>query len=106
MVIGPFTHDECRKLRAMQTNTIASLKPIRQLDGTTIRLEQSGKSLLLYVRIGQRETSRPVDVTTAQRFWMGIKGALPVVEMVQAMKDELLNARESARLAFVSHNGT
>jgi hypothetical protein len=86
----------------MKTDAIASLRPIKQIDGTTIRLQQSGDHLLLCVRIGTRETSRQVDPGAAERFWMGIKGALPVTQAVEAMKDELLNAQEKARLAVVA----
>ena len=90
----------------MKTDPIASLRPIKQLDGTTIRLQQSGEQLLLCVRIGNRETSRQVDASAAERFWMGMKGALPVTQAVEAMKNELLNAQERARLAFVAPVGT
>jgi hypothetical protein len=86
----------------MKTDAIASLRPIKQIDGTTIRLQQSGDHLLVCVRIGNRETSRQVDPGAAERFWMGIKGALPVTQAVEAMKDELLNAQEKARLAVVA----
>jgi hypothetical protein len=33
---------------------------------------------------------------------MGIKGALPATQAVEDMKNELLNAREKARLALVA----
>jgi len=83
----------------MKTDPIASLQPIKQLDGTMIRLQRSGEHVLLCVKIGQRETSRQVDVSAAERFWMGVKGALPVTHAVEAMKIELLNAADKARLA-------
>ena len=86
----------------MKTDPTSSLQPITQLDGTTIRLQKSGEELLLCVRIGSRETSRRIDAHTAERFWMGIKGALPATQAVEDMKNELLNAREKARLAFVA----
>jgi hypothetical protein len=86
----------------MKTNTISSLRPITQIDGTMIRLENSGLDLRLFVKIGAREVSRLVDANAAERFWMGVKGALPVTQAVEAMKDELLNAQEKARLAFVA----
>jgi hypothetical protein len=80
----------------MKTYSTNSALPITQLDGTIIRLDKSGHECVLYVRIGARETSRIV------RFWMGMKGALPVTQAVEDMKNELLNAQEKARLAFVS----
>ena len=83
----------------MKIDAIASLRPIKQLDGTTIRLQQSGDHLLLCVQIGSRETSRTVEPGAAERFWMGMKGALPVTQAIEAMKIELLNAQERARLA-------
>jgi hypothetical protein len=86
----------------MNTDAIPSLQPITQLDGTTIRLQKSGEEFLLCVRIGSRETSRRIDANVAQRFWMGIKGALPATQAVEDMKNELLNAREKARLALVA----
>ena len=86
----------------MKTDAIASLRPIKQLDGTIIRLQQSGDHLLLCVKIGDRETSRQVEASAAERFWMGMKGALPVTQAVEAMKNELLNAQERARLAFTA----
>jgi hypothetical protein len=76
--------------------------PITQIDGTVIRLQKSGDELLLCVRMGSRETSRRVDPSAAERFWMGIKGALPATMAVEDMKNELLNAREKARLALVA----
>jgi hypothetical protein len=84
----------------MKTDATDSLPPITQLDGTIIRLRKSGNECVLYVRIGARETSRPVDPGAADRFWMGMKGALPVTQAVEDMKNELLNAQEKARLAF------
>jgi hypothetical protein len=86
----------------MRTDSIASLTPITQIDGTVIRLQKSGDDLLLCVRIGSRETSRHVDPSAAERFWMGIKGALPATMAVEDMKNELLNASEKARLALVA----
>jgi hypothetical protein len=87
----------------MKTDPIASLQPIKQLDGTVIRVQRSGDHVLLCVKIGHRETSRQVDASAAERFWMGVKGALPVTHAVEAMKIELLNAQDKARLAsFVS----
>jgi hypothetical protein len=85
----------------MKTDALASLQPIKQVDGTTIRLQKSGDQLLLCVKIGDRETSRPVDASAAERFWMGMKGALPVTQAVEAMKNELLNAQDRARLALI-----
>jgi hypothetical protein len=79
--------------------------PITQIDGTVIRLQKSGDDLLLCVRIGSHETSRRVDPSAAERFWMGIKGALPATLAVGEMKNELLNAREEARLALVAPRG-
>ena len=90
----------------MKTDVIASLQPIKQLDGTMIRLQKAGDHLLLYVRIGNHETSRQVDASAAERFWMGVKGALPVTQAVEAMKIELLNSQERARLAFVAPQHT
>ena len=72
------------------------------MDGTVIRLQKSGDELLLCVKIGSRETSRRVDPSAAERFWMGIKGAMPATMAVEDMKNELLNAREKARLALVA----
>jgi hypothetical protein len=89
----------------MRTDAIASLTPITQIDGTVIRLQKSGDDLLLCVRIGSRETSRHVDRSAAERFWMGIKGALPATMAVEDMKNELLNASEKARLALVAPRG-
>jgi hypothetical protein len=86
----------------MKTDPIASLQPIKQIDGTMIRLQRSGEHLLLCVKIGNRETSRQVDVNAAERFWMGVKGALPVTRAVEAMKIELLNSQDRARLAVVA----
>jgi hypothetical protein len=86
----------------MRTDSLASLMPITQIDGTVIRLQKSGDELLLCVRMGSRETSRRVDPSAAERFWMGIKGALPATMAVEDMKNELLNAREKARLALVA----
>ena len=86
----------------MKPNTLAALQPITQLDGTSIRLQQSGDKLLLCVKIGSRETSRQIDASSAERFWMGMKGALPATVAVEAMKEELLNAREKARREFVT----
>lgn len=83
----------------MKTDPIVSLQPIKQIDGTVIRLQRSGGHLLLCVRIGSRETSRQVDANAAERFWMGVKGALPVTQAVEAMKIELLNSQDRARLA-------
>lgn len=85
-------------LRTLKTDNLASLRPITHFDGTIIRLQRSGDHFVVCVRIGGRETSRPVDVGAAERFWMGMKGALPVTQAVEAMKDELLNAQEKARL--------
>lgn len=82
----------------MKTDALTSLQPIKQLDGTMIRLQRSGDQLLLCVKIGSRETSRQVDPSAAERFWMGIKGALPVTQAVEAMKTELLNSQDRARL--------
>ena len=65
-------------------------------------MQKSGDELLLCVRMGSRETSRRVDPSAAERFWMGIKGALPATMAVEDMKNELLNAREKARLALVA----
>jgi hypothetical protein len=56
----------------MKTDAIASLRPIKQFDGTTIRLQRSGDHLLLCVKIGNRETSRQVDASAVERFWMGM----------------------------------
>ena len=86
----------------MTADTIASLRPITQIDGTIIRLQQTAEHLLVCVRMGSRETSRQVDANAAQRFWMGMKGALPVTQAVEAMKIELLNAQGKARLAGVT----
>jgi hypothetical protein len=85
----------------MKTDAIASLQPIKQFDGPTIRLQRAGDHLLLCVKIGNRETSRQVDASAVERFWMGMKGALPVTQAVEAMKIELLNAQERARLGPV-----
>jgi len=90
----------------MKPNPIDSLSPIRQLDGTIIRLQKAGDQLLLCVKIGARETSRRIDPSTAERFWMGMKGALPATAAVEDMKNELLNAQEKARLAFVATSRT
>ena len=86
----------------MKTDPIASLRPITQIDGTIVRVEKSGDTYNLCVRIGSREISRQVDGGAVERFWMGIKGALPVTQAVEAMKEELLNAQEKARFAFVT----
>jgi hypothetical protein len=86
----------------MKAGTTDSRPPITQLDGTVIRLQRSGDECIVCVRIGSRETSRRVDPAAADRFWMGIKGALPVTQAVGDMKNELLNAQEKARLAFVN----
>jgi len=102
IAISVLFQGECRKLRAMKTDPIPSLSPITQFDGTTIRLQKSGDDLLLCVRIGSRETSRRVDAHAAERFWMGVKGALPVTQAVEDMKNELLNAQDKSRLALVS----
>ena len=83
----------------MKTDPIGSLQPIKQMDGTMIRLQRSGDHVLLCVKIGNRETSRQVDMNAAERFWMGVKGALPVTQAVEAMKIELLNSQDRARLA-------
>ncbi|HVY64703.1 MAG TPA: hypothetical protein VHH11_07770 [Gammaproteobacteria bacterium] len=90
----------------MKTDPIASLQPIKQIDGTMIRLQRSGEHVLLCVRIGNRETSRQVDVHAAERFWMGVKGALPVTHAVEAMKMELLKSQDRARLAVVAQAPT
>ena len=89
-------------LRVMKIDAIAALPPIKQLDGTVIRLQKSGDHLLVCVRIGNRETSRQFDESPAERFWMGVKGALPVTHAVEAMKNELLNAQDKARLGLVT----
>ena len=86
----------------MKKDVIASLQPIKQLDGTTIRLQRSGGHVMLCVRSGNHETSRQVDESAAERFWMGVKGALPVTHAVEAMKIELLNSQDRARLALVA----
>ena len=86
----------------MKTDTLASLQPIKQLDGTMIRVQRSGDHALLSVKIGSRETSRQVDADAAERFWMGVKGALPVTDAVAAMKIELLNAQDRARFSTVA----
>ena len=86
----------------MTADSIASLRPITQIDGTIIRLQQTAEHLLVCVRMGSRETSRQVDANAARRFWMGMKGALPVTQAVEAMKVELLNAQEKARVTGVT----
>jgi hypothetical protein len=86
----------------MKTDALASLQPIKQLDGTMIRVQRSGEHALLCVKIGSRETSRQVDADAAERFWMGVKGALPVTHAVAAMKTELLNAQDRARFATLA----
>jgi hypothetical protein len=86
----------------MKTDPLASLQPIKQLDGTMIRVQRSGDHVLLWVKIGSRETSQQVDADAAERFWMGVKGALPVTRAVEAMKIELLNSQDRARLASIA----
>jgi len=86
----------------MKARPTDSFRPITQIDGTNIRLDKSGTECVLHVRVGARETSRIVEAGAADRFWMGMKGALPVTQAVEAMKNELFNAQEKARLSFVS----
>jgi hypothetical protein len=86
----------------MKTDSLASLRPITQLDGTTIRLQKTADDLLLWVKIGSRETSRRVDASAAERFWMGMKGALPITQAIEDMKNELLNAADKAGRVFAT----